>query len=199
MRRILLAAALLASVALCLPASAQTPRRISGTVDSVDGDRIAVRLHNGQSVIVTMSADTRFGALANRALSDIRAGDYVGSAAMPGTDGKLHAQEVHIFPEAMRGASEGHKPMEEPGQTMTNATVSEVAADPAGHELFLKYPGGQQVIEVAPNTRIVELIPGDRSLLKPGVAIMAITHQGTDGSFPAQFIQAEKDGVKPLS
>lgn len=198
MRRHLMLTAMLLALAVG-PALAQAPKRLTGTIQSMTGDTLTMQLHNGSAVSVLVSADTRIGALVNRKLSDIKPGEFVGSAAVPGTDGHLHAQEVHIFPEAMRGTGEGHRPMDEPGQTMTNATVAEVAAVPSGQELVMKYPGGQQTIEVAPNTRIVELIPGDRGLLKPGAAVLVFARPVGDGSLAAQFIQAEKDGVKPLS
>ena len=43
-------------------------------------------------------------------MADIKPGMFVGSTAMPGADGNLTAVEVHIFPEAMRGTGEGHRP-----------------------------------------------------------------------------------------
>jgi hypothetical protein len=201
LRRFLIAGLLLAGPAVLLgagPALAQLPRRMSGVIEAVVGDQMAVRLHDGTIAAIVVTPNTRIGALVNRALADIRPGDFVGTASVRGTDGKRHALEVHIFPEAMRGTGVGSRPMEEPGQTMTNATVAEVAVAPSGHELTLKYPGGRQVIEVAPTTRIVELIQGDRGLLKPGAAVMVFATPGPAGHFSATFIQAEKDGVKPL-
>ena len=117
---------------------------------------------------------------------------------MEGADGKLHAQEVHIFPDAMRGTGEGHRPMGAPKQSMTNATVAVVVTAPQGRVLQMRYKGGEQSIVVDPGTRIVELIPGDRSLLKPGAAVSVFVNKAEDGTLTARSIQAEKDGVKPL-
>ncbi len=49
---------------------------------------------------------------------------------MPQADGTQKAVEIHIFPEAMRGTGEGHRPWDlMPNSTMTNATVdNEVAS-----------------------------------------------------------------------
>jgi hypothetical protein len=190
---------LLAALLAASPALAQLPaKRFSGTVDSFDGTTLVVKLRNGSPATILVPPDARIGALANRTLADIKPGEFVGSAAVKGTDGKLHAQEVHIFPEAMRGTGEGNRPMDEPGQSMTNANVAEVAAASSGTALILKYPGGEQTIDVAPGTRIVELIPGDRTLLKPGAAVFASAKPNADGAYVAQYLQAEKDGVKPL-
>jgi hypothetical protein len=188
---------------LALPALAQTvppapSARISGTIESFDGKTLAVKTLDGRDISVALPADARITALANRTLADIKPGDFVGSAAVEGKDGKLHAQEVHIFPENMRGTGEGHRPMAGARQTMTNADVSGEASTPDGRVLTLKYPGGQQKIVVAPNVRIVKLISGDRSLLKPGAAVVVNAVKSGNGQLTAQSVQAEKDGVKPL-
>jgi hypothetical protein len=194
--------ALLIGVMLTLgmaPALAQTPSsRIAGTVSAFDGAKLTVKLVEGGEVTVALPADIKIGAVIDRKLEDIKAGDFVGSAAVEGPDGKLHAQEVHIFPEAMRGTGEGHRPMAQPKQTMTNATVAKVASAPKGQILELSYQGGVQEIEVDPGTRIVTFVPGDRSLLKPGAAVVLFGNKAADGSFSVRAVQAEKDGIKPL-
>ena len=122
----------------------------------------------------------------------------MGSAAVRGRDGALHAQEVHIFPETLRGTGEGHRPMDQPEQTMTNATVDGIADAPTGRTLHLRYAGGEQTIEVGPDVRVVGLIPGDRSLLVPGAAVTVRAVPGPGGTLTAVSVSAEKDGVKPL-
>jgi hypothetical protein len=184
------------------PALAQAPAattsRISGVVETLTSDTLVLKASDSRDVSVALPADTRITALANRKLSDIKPGDFVGSAAMKGMDGKLHAQEVHIFPEALRGTGEGHRPMAQPDQTMTNATVAVVAATPKGQVLTLNYNGGTQEIDVGPDARIVTFIAGDRSLLKPGATVVVSAIKAPDGGLTARSIQAEKDGVMPL-
>ena len=109
----------------------------------------------------------------------------------------LRAQEVHIFPESLRGTGEGHRPMDLPEQTMTNATVEGTAALGAGRSLHLRYPGGEQTIEVGPDVRVVELVPGDRTLLVPGAEVTVRATEAA-GTVTAVSIQAQRDGVKPL-
>jgi hypothetical protein len=180
-------------------AFAQFGTRVSGTVASFDGQILTVAATGGEQVRVTIPAGLRITAFVEKKLEDIKPGDFVGSAAVADADGKLHAQEVHIFPDAMRGTGEGHRPMSEPNQTMTNATVAEVASAPKGQILKLKYPGGEKDIEVGPDARIVMIVPGDTSLLKPGAAVVVRVAKADDGSLTARFLQAEKDGVKPLN
>jgi hypothetical protein len=179
-------------------AQAQSADRITGTVTAFDGTMLAVKPQTGLEVIVTVPADVRVGAVVDRKLDDIKSGDFVGSAAVVGPDGKLHAKEVHIFPESMRGTGEGHRPMSEPHQTMTNATVAQVATAPKGRVLQLRYKGGEKSIVVDPETRIVSLVAGDRGLLKSGATVVVFVTRSPDGSLSARAIQAERDGVKPL-
>ena len=88
--------------------------------------------------------------------------------------------------------------MDQPEQTMTNATVGDVAEAPSGRTLRLRYPGGEQLIEVGPEIRVVGLIPGDRSLLVPGAAVTIRAAAAANGALTALSISAEKDGTKPL-
>ena len=81
-------------------------------------------------------------------------------------------------------------PMDGPEQTMTNATVDGVAAASEGRVLRLRYPGGEQRIEVGPEVRVVGLVPGDRSLLVPGAAVTVRATRAADGSLTAASVQA---------
>ncbi len=193
----------LGAAATAQAAPAGMAERIHGTVERFDGNALAVHTLDGRELTIAMPKDARIAALVNRKLSDIKPGDFVGSAAVKGRDGRLHAQEVHIFPASMRGTGEGHRPMGEPEQTMTNAVVDGIAGitegdSRGGDVLTLKYPGGEQRIEVAPGTRVVKLIPGDDTLLKPGAAVTVVAGKSADGALTARIVQAEKDGVKPL-
>jgi hypothetical protein len=194
--------AALASLAAMGLAQAQpapgTPVRINATIVAASPGSMTVRQDDGTTLAILLPPGTRYGTQVERSLSDIRPGEFVGSAAMRGRDGRLHAQEVHIFPEAMRGTGEGHRPMDLPEQTMTNAAVQGVAEAPAGRVLTMRYPGGEQQIEVGPDVRVVGLVPGDANLLVPGAAVTVRAVKAPDGSVTAIAVQAEKDGVKPL-
>jgi hypothetical protein len=196
--------ALLPLAATAQPATAQpATRRINATIASFSNDTLAVRTEDGAVLPILLPQGVRIGALVERSLSDIKPGEFVGSAAMRGRDGRLHAQEVHIFPESLRGTGEGHRPMDLPEQTMTNANVDGIA-EAAGPDakgsriLTLRYPGGEQAIEVGPGIRVVGMVPGDRSLLVPGAAVTIRAAKNADGTLTALNVQAEKDGVKPL-
>lgn len=177
--------------------------RINATIATLANDTLSVRAEDGALLPIQLPPGVRIGAVVERSLTDIKPGEFVGSAAMRGRDGRLHAQEVHIFPESLRGSGEGHRPMELPEQTMTNANVDGIveasAPDAKGARILtLRYPGGEQAIEVALGTRVVGMVPGDRSLLVPGAAVTIRAAKNADGTLTAISVQAEKDGVKPL-
>ena len=197
---------------LAFPVFAQNqPARILGTIDSFNGQMLSVKSQDGQVASITVPPDLKVMTNAKASLADIKPGDFVGSAADKGPDGKLHAEEVHIFPEAMRGTGEGHRPMgPNPNRTMTNGTVTMAGPEDrtmtngtvsgvnggSSRTMTLKYKDGEQVIEVAPDTPIVIRVLGDRSLLKPGAAVLVLAVQ-KDGALVATGLTAEKDGVKP--
>src|SRR5690348_12341761 len=100
MRRALLAATIIGS--LVLPALAQTPSgpppvRVRGTIEKVDGDNLTVKARDGSEVKVAVAANTRLQSLVKKSLGDIKAGDFLASTGMKGSDGKLHAIEVRIL------------------------------------------------------------------------------------------------------
>jgi hypothetical protein len=184
------------------PALAQAPQgaptRIRGTVESLDGNMLMINSREGQMVHVALAPNYTVRGMAKRSLSDIKAGDYVASTSLKGTDGKLHAIEVHIFPEAMRGTAEGQFPWDlKPDSLMTNATVGSITAAPKGGVMKVNYKGSESEIEVPSDIPIVTYVPGDASLLKKGAAVFVIAQKKEDGSLTAAGVTAEKDGVKP--
>ncbi len=188
---------------LAVPAFAQgqdgTPTRIRGKVASLSGDTLTVKSREGADVKITLTKDTHIFGILKAKLSDIKKGDFIGSAAVPGKDGKLHAEEVVVFPEFARGMAEGHYPWDLKGgeETMTNATVSEVASVSKDRVMKVQYKGGEKEIAVAPGTPIVGFEKGDTSLLKKGKTVFVPALKKPDGTIVALAVLAEQKGVKP--
>jgi hypothetical protein len=188
---------------LALPAIAQNPpanppARIRGTVDKLDGQALTVKSRDGQQLTVTLAPNVAVAYLVKQNLVDIKAGDFVASTSMKGTDGKNHSVELRIFPEAMRGLGEGQYAWDlAPESLMTNATVSGVTGAPQGQTLKVAYKGGESELVVGPDTPIFGYGSGDMSLLKPGAAVFIVAQKQPDGSLTAARVTAEKDGVKP--
>src|SRR5438552_19171084 len=105
----LLLASLVVAASLSTPGRAAdgTPTHIRGTVQSLDGQALVVASRDGPVVTVLLAKDVKVSTLAKVDLAAIKAGDFIGTAAVSGTDGWLHAQEILIFPEALRGAWRG--------------------------------------------------------------------------------------------
>jgi hypothetical protein len=115
---------------------------------------------------VKMTDNVAVRGIVKASLSDIKQNSFIGVTGMPQADGSQKAVEIHIFPEALRGTGEGHRPWDlMPNSTMTNATVAQMVKGVEGDEITLKYKDGEKKIVVAPNTTIVTYVPGDKSEL----------------------------------
>jgi hypothetical protein len=170
------------------------------TIDTVsaDGAALGVRTRAGEGQTVHLSPTTRFVLVVPATLADVKPGDFIGAAALPGEGSELRAMEVHIFPEAMRGTGEGFRPFDlAPKSSMTNGAISARVDAATGPKLTVTYKGGEQTIVVDPKTPIVSLAPGARTDLKPGAAIIARGAKQGDGSIDAAFVLIGKDGLVP--
>ena len=197
LRRALLA--LTAAATLAVPALAQETVRVRGTIERIDGSILYVKARDGADLKITLADKPVFTAIIPATLADLKPGTYVGSAAVPGPDGSLSAVEVHIFPEAMRGTGEGHRPWDGGAQaTMTNANVETAVAGVDGQTLTLKYKDGEKKLLVTPQTAIVSFAPGDRTEVKAGTKIfIAAAQKQPDGSLQATRISYGRDGLTP--
>jgi hypothetical protein len=188
---------------LALPALAQTPSvgtttRVVGTVDKLDGNNLMVKANDGQPVTVVLADNAAVFGVEKRTLSDIKPGDFLASGGVKGTDGKIHAVDVRIFHETLRGTGEGQRPWDvKPDGIMTNATVGSVTESPEGGVIHVKYKEGESEYTVGPEVPIVAYVAGDRSLLKPGVAVFIVAQKKPDGTLTTGRVTTEKNGVKP--
>jgi len=197
--RLWLVVAALAAVGMS-GAAAQQPQtmRIRGTIEKVDGNTVVVKPANGADVTLTLTANAVIVGVVKASLADIKAGSFVGSAAMPQADGSQKALEVHIFAESQRGTGEGHRPFTIPNSTMTNGTVGDMVTATDGGTLTVKYKEGEKKIVVPPGVPIVRYEVGDRSELKPGVHITALNAvKKQDGSIEAPRLNVGRDGLVP--
>jgi hypothetical protein len=119
---------------------------------------------------------------------------------MPQPDGTQKALEVHIFPEAMRGTGEGHRPYAPvQGSTMTNGAVGGATVTSTdGSAIKVKYKDGEKTIVVPPNVPIVRYEIGSPADLKTGAAftVTAATKK-PDGTLESARINVGRDGVVP--
>ena len=178
----------LASIALLTLAAvaiAQTPTRIRGTIEKVDGQVLTVTPRGeGPAMTVKLAENFTVGGLTKASLGDIAVGKFVGIASLPTPEG-LRAVEVLVFPESGRGSNEGHYPWDlQPQSMMTNANVAEVVS--------------AQKIIVPDGTPIVTAAPADRSALVPGAHVFIFAAQRqADGTYTASRVTVGLNGLVP--
>lgn len=174
---------------------AAAPIRITGTVEGLEGRVLTVKTAEGSGKI-TLPAELRITNNRKASLKDIGPNTFVGSTAVKQADGKLHATEVHIFPEAMRGSGEGHRPWFATDTTMTNGSVTTMTNGSAQTQggtngdvvLKVTYKEGVQDILVSPDVPVTMMEAGDISMLKPGAKVACLVRPTTEGQAVALLV-----------
>lgn len=177
-------------------AAAQTNVRVRGAITAIDATTLSVKSRSGEDLKLTLADHLSVGVATAVRFEDIKPGEFVGTTAVKGPDGRLVAREVHYLPPNVPA---GHTAWDlEPGATMTNANVVEAVVAGIGvREISLKYKDGEQKIMVPPNTPVVRAIPGARSDLKVGEYVFVAAQAAADGKLTALRVQVSKDGVRP--
>jgi hypothetical protein len=221
--RVLFAA--LAAAVLVSSAFAQNgppPQRFKGTIEAFAAPNLTVKTDDGKTIEVALSPDAKVIANEKSSVADIKPGDFVASAAMLGPDGKLHSQELRIFPEALRGLGEGQYPMSLPNQSMTNATVTEVNGKVKTAQGVLKLtfhgstpgangscsghatgPGkgnceGTTELTIDKKVPVMKWVLGDTTWLEKGKVVSLFAMTGPDGKLTTRGVVVEHNGIKPL-
>src|SRR6266478_10063391 len=194
------------------------PEHIRGTIQSVDREALTVATSAG-SVRVRLAPSTPVTRAVRSDRAQITDGSFLGITSVTDPDGSQRAVEVHVFPEAMRGAGEGSYGWDWPGVSrgskmtngtavasrmtngivttskMTNGTVSRQA----GSSLMLRYKdgasGGSQTIAIPAGIPIVAIEPGESGDLQPGVHVFVVASRNSEGAFTADRVLAGKNGL----
>jgi hypothetical protein len=133
----ILAATLLvlsSSVAMAADAPPAAPKTslVRGTIQSLGAKSMTIKTDAGADFTAAVGLTTRFATVEKRSFSQIKPTDFVGITSVPGKNGHLSAQEVHIIP--LAGLGEGQYPWDHHPSTakaaaggmgsMTNGTVA---------------------------------------------------------------------------
>jgi hypothetical protein len=173
---------------------------LRGTIEKVEGNTLSIKTRDGQAA--TLKLDDNYATTVTTAapLSDIHANSYIGVTAMPQADGGLKAVEIHIFPEAQRGAGEGFRDWDlMPQSTMTNAAVTGSVDAANGRVLTLTYKGGEKKISVPEGIPIVAFAPGGKDDVKPGAGIAVLSaEKQADGTYKAARITVGRGANPPM-
>jgi hypothetical protein len=197
----LLAAFALFGAIAATAALAQQPQttRLRGVIDKLDGHTVLVKSATGEALKLNLADKVLVVAVVKASMADIKEGLFIGSGAMPQSDGSQQALEVHIFAESMRGTGEGFRPWDgAPNSTMTNGTVGAAVSGVDGPVITVKYKDGEKKIVVTPSVPIVRYEIADLGAIKPGVpfSVIAAVKQA-DGSFDVNRINVGRDGASP--
>jgi hypothetical protein len=186
------------AVALAQQPPANPPVRIRGTVEKLDGNMLTVKARNGQSMNVKLADNFTVMGIAKASLDEVASGKFIGTTTVGERNGALIAEEVHIFPENMRGTGEGHYDWDlRPNSKMTNANVATMTSMGKDRVMTVQYKGGEKKILVPENAVIVAYEPSDRSQLKPGAQVFVNSQKQPDGSLSAARVNVGLKGQIP--
>jgi hypothetical protein len=172
----------LAVAAAPLAVRAQAPAFVfvSGTVTAAADNSVSVQTKDG--AVTVLALDPAWTVVVTRPvdLDAIKPGSFIGTANtdLGGNDGK--SIELRIF-EPGSHLGEGNRPMNTPGQTMTNGTVTTVTKGASGRELDVQYPGGVRHILVPQDLKVIGNFPVSRDRVKPGVTVAILAGKDPDG------------------
>jgi hypothetical protein len=203
--RLLFAAALIGAAAAgaALAQQAASPQaqtiRLRGTIEKLDGRAVLAKSSKGETLALKLADRVLVVAVVKASVADIKPGLFIGSGAMPQSDGSQQALEVHIFAESMRGTGEGHRPWDgAPNSTMTNGTVGATVSGVDGPVVTVQYKDGEKKIMIGPNVPIVRYEIADAGAIIPGAPFTAVaTGKAADGSFEVSRINIGRNGASP--
>jgi hypothetical protein len=198
-------------------AGAQAVPRVKAVVVSFDGNNLTVMPDGDkQSLKVGVRPATRILQEQQKTLADIQGGDFIGATLTKTPSGALNAQEVHIFPTALKGSGEGFYAAS-PGSSrfILNGTVTQSAAP----LLMLKFRGasgdgakctgrapvnplngcqGNATIAVAPTVPVIALVAGGKNLLVPGAVVAMSVMAGPNGRPVTPGLTVESVATPPV-
>ena len=217
MRRSALLAICLAADVLLVPAAfaVSAPSRIHGVIEEFDGQYLSIKADSGTRIVIGVQPTTRIVHNHAMKLAELEAGDFVGTLALLGLDGKLRAQAVRVFPTPNLGTGEGQYALESyPSRIVTNGRVALVTIAPSGATLAVTFHGatsdansgcsgrapsgdwgctGSVDLFIARGVPITALSDGDTTLFLPGAIVSASATSDAASLLTASSITVERD------
>ena len=182
-------------------ASAQAPAApsvVRGTVTAMDASSLTVKGEKGGVTKVALTPNWSVAVMKPVTPDAIQPGSFIGTAEMPQKDGTGRSLEVHVFPPGVK-MGEGHYGWDlRKGSMMTNGTVGTVVAGKRGsRELDVSYSYGKRHITVPANVPVVQITPGRRDQIKPGVPVFLVVQKRPDGTTMAGGVSIGENGARP--
>ena len=178
---------------------AQAPTRIRGTLEQVDGNVLTIKARGGEAMKVRVPDNVVVIGITKASIADIGNGKFIGTTTVGQRDGVLVAEEVHIFPESMRGTGEGHRDWDlRPESKMTNANVADIKSMGDGKVMTIQYKGGEKKVLVTPRPAVVNFEPSSRAELKVGAPVFInAAERQPDGTYTAPRVNVGLHGQIP--
>jgi hypothetical protein len=176
--------------AACSKRSAE-PQRVSATIVSLAGQDLQVTTEDGDAMSYTLPEGVVVTHSVVISLAEVQKNDFIGCTAVEGPDGKLVAKEIHVLPENMRGAGEGHYPWgDEPNTSMTNGNVEQLegVADGDGKTLHVSYKGGTSDIVVPDDVIVTRIEPVGLDQLTPGTQVTLFLTKDDAGKMVPRYV-----------
>ena len=173
------AALIIASAVAITSAQAQTATelRISGTVEKLDGELLALSISQGISIVVRLNSQPRVNSVTKGSGSDLKAGSQVSAQVKSGQSGDLIATEIVLF--APGSAVPG------PDDAQLVATIKETNASPERPFLTVVVKGEDRKITIEPDTAIWIARAARITDIKVGSAVTMTAVKKEDGSLQA--------------
>ncbi len=180
---------------------------VRGTITNVNGSTITVTETSGAKLTLTLAPAAKIVEVLPASLSQVKAGSYIGTAAIEQTGGVYRALELQIFPAGMRGVGLGTRAWNlAPHSSMTNGTVGGLTqaggtvgtVNGAGDlTLTVNDGSGTKTVLVPSGVRVVTYAPGTTAELQPGAHVMFSPMKGNGGTMTVSRISVGKNGLVP--
>jgi hypothetical protein len=181
------------------PASAQAPApaRVRGQVVSVSATAVVIKGRDGRTQSIALSPSWGVTLVKPVDVATIQPGSFIGTTEVEKPDGTGRSLEVHVFPPGVK-MGEGHYDWDlKPNSKMTNGTVGKVTAGHKGQELDITYPTGARHVTVPKNVPVVQMGPGDRTMIKPGARVFIIAGPAPSGGLITNMLVTGVNGAAP--
>ena len=192
------------SVALSLqvfagPASAQAPApaHVRGQVVSLSAAAVVVKGRDGRTQSIALTPSWAVTLAKPVGAGAIQPGGFIGVTEVEKPGGAARVLEAHIFPPGVRVGEGRHDWDLKPNSMMTDGTVGKAAAGPKGQELDITYPGGVRHVVVPETAPVVQMGPGDRTMIKPGAHVFILLGQAPSGGLIASTLVTGVGGAAP--
>lgn len=172
-------------------------QHVRGKVASVSADKIVVKLRSGTPISVQLAPTWTVAAMKTVDMSAIKPGSFIGTTTVEKKDGSGRSLEVHVFPPGLKMGA-GHYDWDlRPHSMMTNGDVGKVVSTPKGNTIEVSYPGGSHTVLVPKSAKVVQMGPGDRSMVKAGAGVFIIAIKGANGTLTANSVVVGENGEPP--